>query len=57
MGWVRPRQRRGHANTLRIFEGVSRLREGFEVLAVVLVGLFSWVSNVGGYGRGPGGPG
>lgn len=44
MGWVRPRQRRGHTNSFHIFEGVRRLRESFEVLTVVLVGLIVWVS-------------
>lgn len=41
MGWVRPRQRWGLTNSFHIFEGVRRLRERFEVLAVVLVGLMS----------------
>lgn len=39
-GWVRPRQRRSYADSLHIFEGVRRLRESFEVLAVVLVGVW-----------------
>lgn len=38
MGWVRPRQRRGHTNAFHIFERVRRLWERLEVLAVVFVG-------------------
>lgn len=53
---VRPRQRRGHANSLHIFEGVRCLRKRFEVLAVVLVGLGSQISHVSPRGRMLGGP-
>lgn len=56
MGWVRPRQRRSYADSLHIFKGVRRLRESFEVLAVVLVGLVIWVSHVSPCSRVRGGP-